>query len=184
MKISKSRTEQLRDIELDVEVWQNLYYKYQQDYIRKRLSAIKYLDEGKSRLQVCSIIGCTYNTLTSWIDKYIEGGLSGLITPIKHKNAPQRLSPEQKQELKRIILKQSPRDYGISRNIWTGEIIIAVIQMKWDIIFKTSRIYEILDELGLSYQRAHRDYANADKAEQKEFVEVLKKNWKGSRRRR
>lgn len=180
----KNRTEQFRDTELDLEAWRKLYYKYQQAYIRKRLSAIKYLYEGKSRLQVCGLIGSRYNTLTSWIDKYIEGGLSGLIAPIKHKNAPQRLSPEQKQELKRIILKQSPRDYGISRNIWTGEIIIAVIQMKWDIVFKTSRIYEILDELGLSYQRAHRDYANADEAEQKEFVEVLKKNWKGSRRRR
>lgn len=102
-----------------------------------------------------------------------------MVVPIKHQNAPQRLSPEQKQELKQIILEQTPRDYGITRNLWTAEIIIAVIQMKWNITFKSSRIYEILDEVGLSYQRAHRDYANADKAEQKAFVEVLKKTgWK------
>jgi len=171
----KNRTEKFREIDLDLEVWQKLYYKYQQDYIRKRLSAIKFVHEGKSRLQVCCLIGCRYNTLTSWIDKYIEGGLSGLVAPIKHKNAPQRLSSEQKQELKRMLLEQSPQDYGITRNIWTGEIIIAVIEMKWDIAFKSSRIYQILDGLGLSYQRAHRDYANADEAQQKEFVEVLKK---------
>ena len=179
METSKNRTEQFREIELDLEAWQKLYYKHQQDYIRKRLSAIKHLHEGKSRLQVCRSIGCAYNTLSSWIDKYIEGGLLGLVVPIKHQNAPQRLSPEQKQELKQIILEQTPRDYGITRNLWTAEIIIAVIQMKWNITFKSSRIYEILDEVGLSYQRAHRDYANADKAEQKAFVEVLKKTgWK------
>ena len=89
----KNRTDQFRDIELDLEVWQKLYYKYQQDYIRKRLLAIKCLHEGKSRLQVCRLIGCSYNTLTSWLDKYIQGGWSGLVDPIKHKNAPQRLRP-------------------------------------------------------------------------------------------
>ncbi len=124
---------------------------------------------------MCGLIGCRYNTLTSWIDKYLDRGLQGLVEPIKHKNAPQRLSPKQKLQLKQIILEQSPWDYGISRNIWTGEIIIEVLQMKWSVNFKSSRVYEILGELGLSYQLAHRDYANADKAKQKEFVEVLKK---------
>ena len=49
VKLLKNRTEQFRDTELDLEAWRKLYYKYQQAYIRKRLSAIKYLDEGKSR---------------------------------------------------------------------------------------------------------------------------------------
>jgi transposase len=40
---------------------------------------------------------------------------------------------------------------------------------------KDSRIYELLDELGLSYQRAHRDYANADPQAQTEWVEAVKK---------
>jgi len=123
VELSRNRTEQLRDIELDLEAWQKLYYKYQQDYIRKRLSAIKYLYEGKSQLQVSRLIGCAYNTLTSWVDKYLEGGLQKLVEPIRHQNVPQRLSPDQKQQLKQMLLEQSPRDYGIARNIWTGEII-------------------------------------------------------------
>ena len=32
-----------------------------------------------------------------------------------------------------------------------------------------------LGELNLSYQKGHRDYANADKDQQKQFVELLKK---------
>lgn len=40
---------------------------------------------------------------------------------------------------------------------------------------KDSRIYELLQELGLSYQRAHRDYANADLQAQKEWVKTVKK---------
>ena len=62
--------------------------------------------------------------------------------------------------------------------------MIEVIQRKWNVAFKSSRVYEILQEVGLSYQRAHRDYANAAQAEQKAFVEVLKKNWKLSKRKK
>lgn len=178
IEVSRNRTELLQDLGLDLEAWQKLYYKHQQDYIRNRLLAIKYLNEGKSRPQVCRLIGCTYNTLTSWIDKYIDEGLSGLTKLIKHENAPQQLSLDQKQELKRIILEESPQNYGVPRNIWTGEIIIELIQSQWGASLKSSRVYEILDELGLSYQRAHRDYANADKDKQKQFSEDLKKNWK------
>lgn len=173
--LSQNRTEQFQALNFDMELWQKLYYKHQQDYIRKRLVAIKHLHEGKSRLQICKLIGCSYNTLTSWLDKYIEGGLNSLVAPIKHENSPQRLSPEQKQEIKRIMLENTPKQHGFSRNIWTGDIILDLIQSKWSISLKSSRIYEIFKELNLSYQKAHRDYANADKEEQKAFVEQFQK---------
>ena len=175
VELTKNRTERFHEIELDMDLWQKLYYKHQKDYIRRRLSAIKHLHEGKSRLKVCTIMGCSYNTLNDWMDKYIEGGLNTLVEAIKHTNVLQQLSPEQKQALKRMVLDQSPRTYGIARNIWTGDIIIEVILKRWDIALKRTRVYEILHELGLSYQRGHRDYINGDKEKQGEFVEGLKK---------
>jgi transposase len=41
---------------------------------------------------------------------------------------------------------------------------------------KDSRIYDILADLGLSHQKAHRDYENGDPEVQKEFVATIKKN--------
>jgi transposase len=173
-EVTKNKTEQFLEKALDLKVWKKLYYKNQKSYARKRLLAIKHLHDGMSRLQVCKLMSCSYNTLSSWIDKFIAEGVEGLVEPITHK-VPQRLSLEQKEELKKIVLTQRPQDYGIDRNIWTGELIAQVIHQKWNKSFKTSRIYEILAEAGLSYQKAHRDYANANKAEQREFVGVLKK---------
>ena len=95
-------SQRLRLVSLDKKQWQRLYYKNQQTYIRQRLSAIRYLSEGK--------------------------------------------------------------------------IIVEVIKQKWEVDLKTSRIYEILDNLNLSHQKAHRDYDNADPEKQKKFVKVLKKN--------
>ena len=121
-------------------------------------------------------VGCGEQTLLRWIDMYLEKGLSGLVKPISHQS-PQRLNEEQKQQLKKMLLEQKPTDYGlVDRYIWTGKIIVEVIKAKWDVELKDSRIYEILSELGLSHQKSHRDYENADQKVQKEFVDTVKKN--------
>lgn len=168
-------SQRLRLVELDKKQWQRLYYKNQQAYIRQRLSVIRYLSEGKSRAEVAKIVGCTDLTIAKWIGKYLENGLEGLVEPIKHQ-VKERLNPEQQQEIKGMVLNERPNKYGIDREIWTGKIIAEVIKQRWEVELKTSRIYEILDNLNLSHQKAHRDYDNADPAEQKKFVKILKKN--------
>ena len=65
-----NRTFRLGDRQLDLELWQKLYYKCQQEYLRKRLLAIKYLHEGKARKEVSDLLDCHYKTLSTWIDKF------------------------------------------------------------------------------------------------------------------
>ena len=168
-------SQRLRLVSLDKQEWQRLYYRNQQSYIRQRLSAIRYLSEGKSRAEVAILVGCRYLAVTEWMTKYLENGLTGLVEPIKHR-VKSRLNSEQQQEIKRMLLNERPTKYGIDREIWTGNIIAEVIKQRWKVNLKTSRIYEILSELNLSHQKAHRDYANASPEKQKEFVETLKKN--------
>jgi hypothetical protein len=79
-----NRTQAVQDKPFDVDEWQKLYYRHQQQYIRHRLEAVKLLHQGSSRTQVCEQIGCSYDTLTSWSDKYLNGGLSELVSPIRH----------------------------------------------------------------------------------------------------
>lgn len=169
-----NRTQTLRAKSFDADEWQKLYYRNQQQYMRQRLSAIKLLHEGHSRTQVSEQVGCRYDTLTSWIDTYLDSGLSGLVSPIRHQKSS-RLNPEQQQQLKDMVLRQRPTDYGYDRNLWTGALLSEVIEQRFGVLLKDSCIYELLGELGLSYQRAHRDYANADPKAQKEWVEAVKK---------
>ena len=77
-----------------------------------------------------------------------------------------------------MLLQQTPIDYGIERNLWTAKIMMQIIEQKWNVRLKDSRICEIIQELNLSYQKSHRDYANADKIKQKQFVELLKKAYR------
>uniref|UniRef100_UPI00286A0591 helix-turn-helix domain-containing protein n=1 Tax=Chamaesiphon sp. OTE_75_metabat_556 TaxID=2964692 RepID=UPI00286A0591 len=59
-------SQRLRESSLDKKQWQ-------------RLSAIRYLSEGKSRAEVAQLLGCTDLTLAKWIGKYLETGLEGLV---------------------------------------------------------------------------------------------------------
>ena len=169
-----NQTEALKNQSFDAEKWQKLYYRNQQQYIRHRLKAIQLLHQGSSRIEVCKQVGCSYDTLTSWLRKYLQGGLEVLVSPIQRQK-PSRLTSKQQQQLKEIILTQLPTDYGIERQMWTGAIISELIAQQFKVQLKDSRIYELLHELGLSYQRAHRDYANANPKAQKEWVETIKK---------
>jgi transposase len=168
------RLERLRSKGLEEEEWQRIYNKYQQQYIRNRLQAIKYLYEGKSRKEVIAKLGCARESIATWLDMYDEKGLSGL-TKLAKRDRLQSLNKEQKAEIKVMMLKQKPTDYGIDRQIWTGKIIKEVIHQRWQVELKDSRIYDILKEMGLSHQKAHRDYENADSEQQQKFIATIKK---------
>jgi len=47
-------------------------------------------------------------------------------------------------------MTQRPIDYGIERQMWTGAILSEVIAQRFEVQLKDSRIYELLEELGLS----------------------------------
>jgi transposase len=128
-------SQRLRLVSLDKQEWQRLYYRNQQAYIRQRLSAIRYLREGKSRAEVAKLLGCRDLTLVQWIKKYLEKGLTGLVEPIKHQ-VKSRLDKEQQQENKRMLLNERPTKYGIEREIWTGKIIAEVIKQRWKVELK------------------------------------------------
>ena len=98
----ESRTQKLKQKQSNLEQWQKLYCQNQQSHLRARLLAIKLLAEGKTRKEVLQLLNCTYKTLTSWIDKYLERGLEKLSESITHR-VPQRLSPAQKQQFKQML---------------------------------------------------------------------------------
>ena len=127
---------------------------------------------GKGRPEVAKKVGCSYVSLTEWIDKFLQGGLLELTKQITHQ-VPSRLNELQQMELKKMIWETTPTDYGIDRYIWTGKIISEVLEQRWSVSLKDSRIYEILDSLKLSHQKAHRDYANADKEIQLQFIATI-----------
>lgn len=161
--MKKTKLQLVREKGYEVKEWKRLYHDNQQEYIRKRLRFIAGcvgVEPCLNRVQLQSKYEI-YGRFDIWIEAFLSGGLVQLCKPAT-RVITNRMSDEQKTELAQIILTQTPKDHGLDRNLWTAEVIIEMIKTKWDIDYKDSRIYEILDDLGLSHQKALRDYANSD----------------------
>lgn len=62
---------------------------------------------------------------------------------------------------------------GLAGNLWTGNLLQAYLKNTYQVAYK-SGIYDLLERLQLSHQKAHADYGNAEESEQVAFVAQLK----------
>ena len=170
-----NRVHRMRQAPQDRELWQKLYYKHQKSYQRKKLEAIKFLWEGLKIIDVRQKLGCSVNTLNGWIDDYLKGGFTELLKPRQSDNEGKgKISALRLRIFKYIILHKTPSDYanyGLTGYVWTLNSMQVLLSKKWQIDLKITRIREILDtKLNLSFQKHHRDYANASSVKQQNFV--------------
>lgn len=158
----------------DRELWQALYYRHQQQSRRRRLLALRAIWDGASMAEVCRGQGVRRKTLEGWLDSYLHGGFDALLAPQKRPR-PQALTPQRRKVLRHILLHKAPADYGIDSCQWTAPHVMELLRSKWDVALRPTRLYEIFDELGLSHQKAHRDYGPARPGQRAEFVRALGK---------
>src|SRR5688572_3282924 len=106
-----TRNKEFAKQSLAMDSWQNYYHRNQQEYIRRRLRAIKMFAEGNSRQKITQVLGITYKTLSTYLDLYIQGGLPAVVSPIQKPRA-KRLTEQQVSKLKEIILTKQPEDFS------------------------------------------------------------------------
>jgi transposase len=161
---------------MDKQDWQRYYNQHQQTYKRSKLKAVELaVGHTGSFRSLARELGCSKTSLANWLDCYLSKGLKGLVEGIRHQK-PERLSLEQKQQLQAWLLDKQPADFGLDGYIWTAKLIAVLVKQAFGVAYQPSGIYKLLDRMGFSHQRAHRDYGNADKEEQEQFISGLKKS--------
>ena len=110
----------------------------------------------------------------------MKGGFTELLKPRQSGNEGKgKISDTRLRVFKYIILHKTPSDYsdyGLTGYVWTLNSMQVLLLKKWRIELKLTRIREILDKrLNLSFQKHHRDYANASSSKQQSFVEDMQK---------
>jgi transposase len=165
----------------NIELLDKLWHKYRSEYIRTRLRAIRLLWQGYTRQEVIETLTIGQTTMVRWmrllVEQGVEAGLRQLASP---KKAPKsgKLSYEQQAALIAIIEQKKPTDYGFEQSIFSGDILVKIVEQEWQITVSDQTIYNILQRNKFSYQRGHRDYEPADPDEQHSYAERLKKSSK------
>src|SRR3974390_3022709 len=115
------------------------------DRTRRLLSLAAVLD-GMSRKDAAEIGAMDRQTLRDWAHRFNEKGPAGLINGKAPGPVP-KLSPEQKQELKRIVeTGPDPARHGVVR--WRCVDIRRIIKERFDVDLDEVSIGRVLKELG------------------------------------
>jgi putative transposase len=149
--------------------------------VYKRYQAMYAYFNGMTLTKAAKMLGLNRRTLTPWYKRYKSEGLEGL-KDRKIEGRPPRLSEEERNKLKEMILNRTPAEEGFGANYnWTAGMIGKYIKREYGLSYSIRGITGILKRMGLSYTRPTYVLAKADKQKQeefkREFEEVKKNSW-------
>lgn len=100
-------------------------------------------------------------------------GLRGLDEG-KRPGRPSQLTPELRDELIGV-LSRPPQENGYNQSRWDGPLLIRYLEERHDIHLGHSQVNTWFHALGITLQRGRHTYAQADPAQQEQFVAEVKK---------
>jgi transposase len=156
----------------DAKAYKKYFAKNQVEYIRIKLRSVKLYSEGNEFDVIAQLLMIHEQSVRKYINIYIKGGFESICQKVKR---PQKslLTDSQSKEFKDILLGKRPSEVGLLGNIWTGQLMCEYLKNTYNIDYK-SGIYDLLERLNLSHQKAHSDYGNAKIEDQKAFIAKLK----------
>jgi transposase len=120
----------------------------------RRQIAGRLLQQGKGIREVARLVGASPGSVFRWKAALEKGGKEALVAKA-HPGRPPRLTAEQKEGLKAILLL-GPRAVGFSTDLWTLGRVAQVIQGHCGVKYHPGHVWRILREMGWSPQKPER----------------------------
>ena len=152
--------------------WNKYFRRYQQEYIRKRLRAIKLFADNNDVSTISNTLSLNKNSVYIFVATYLKEGFEG-ICRVAVRPKPTLLTTAEELRFKQNLVSKAPFECGLEGNLWTAELMRQFIKREFGVDYK-SGIYDLLERLNLSHQKAHSDYQNASKDEQLQFLDRFK----------
>src|SRR4051812_36690522 len=128
--------------------------------IFQRLSAVLWIDEGRSREVVSDLLGVSTRQVGQWFRIFRNKGIDELCT-LHYQGDPGRLEAAQVGRLKQEIEK------GVFHN---AEQIRTWIEATFGVSYSASGVKDLLRRIGASFHKVSGFFGKADVEEQKKFV--------------
>jgi len=138
-----------------------------------RLHGVLLVAQGMTCPEVAGLLGDASRTVEYWVHEFEEMGLAGLIEEDRS-GRPRRLNEKQIAGINRV-LRQMPREVGLSGNLWDGKTLAAWIEREYAVALGVRQCQRLFRQLGFRLRKPRPAIAQADPERQK----VHKKNSKG-----
>ena len=120
------------------------------EYIRQ--TAVRRVRDGEIPSAVIASYGLNRTTIYRWLMAEKKGGATALAARF-HPGPPCKLSPRQKQQVRRWICGKDPRQYGFDFGLWTRKIVATLVQEKFNIKLGVTAVGRMLAELEITPQK-------------------------------
>lgn len=139
-----------------------------------RLYAVYQVALGQPSRKLEELYQTSFKQITNWAHRFEQKGVEGLRDKPGRGARRPSLSAEQLGALSGLLLNESPVGHGYKTETWTGPILIDWVSKSFRIEFKKAQIYNLINRLGFSYQKAKGFYPEADQKAQGDFKDSLK----------
>jgi transposase len=134
--------------------------------IYQRLSAVLWIDAGRTREEVAQLVGVSTRQVGQWLRIFRNKGLEQLCT-LHYKGDPGRLRPAQVEQLKHQIAQ------GGFHN---AEQVRTWIEETFGVSYSATGVKDLLYRIGASYHKVSGFFWKADVEEQKKFVRKYRRH--------
>jgi len=126
----------------------------------QRLSAVLWIDAGRTREEVAELSGVSTRQVGQWLRIFRNKGLDALCTS-HYRGDPGRLRPAQVERLRQEIAQ------GAFHN---ADQVRAWIEQQFGVAYSPSGVKDLLRRIGASYHKVSGFFWKADRDEQRAFV--------------
>jgi len=121
---------------------------------RRRRLAVQRVREGYKPAQVAKFLGVHPASVRTWWKAYQQHGDAGLAAKPHPGRRPKLTLSRQQQVL--LWLRQNPKSFGFSTELWTARRIAQLIQRKWGVEFHPRYLNEWLTARDITPQKPQR----------------------------
>src|SRR5437879_10207180 len=130
-----------------------------------RLHGVLLVAQGMTCPEVAHLLGDAPRSVEYWVSRFERDGLAGLLEG-ERPGRPRRLAEKQMEAVDRI-LRQPPREAGLSGNIWDGKPLSTWIEQKYDVDIGVRQCQRMFRQLGFRLRKPRPALAQANPQLQK-----------------
>jgi len=130
-----------------------------------RLHAVLLVAQGVTCPEAAALLGDSPRSVQYWARRFEEEGFAGLADADKP-GRPKKLSEKQLAEISKAI-RGSPRDFGMTTNLWDGKTLSAFIKHHHGLELGVRQCQRLFRQLGFRLRKPRPLIAKADPDQQK-----------------
>jgi transposase len=138
-----------------------------------RLHGVLLVAQGMTCPEVARWLGDAPRSVEYWVGRFAQEGLAGLLEG-ERSGRPRRLSEKQMEAVDRI-LRRSPREVGLSGNLWDGKRLSRWIEQTHHLTVGVRQCQRIFRQLGFRLRKPRPALAQANPQVQKAHKKTCKR---------